>query len=408
MGTDELDVSRIGFGFTDRADFAVDPAKTAGRVFPEPESPTRTVYQRDRDRIIHSNAFRRLKHKTQVFISDEGDHYRTRLTHSIEVAQIARSIARAFRLDEDLTEALALAHDFGHTPFGHAGERALDAATADFGGFDHNLQSLRVVSKMERRYPRFDGLNLSWETLEGLAKHNGPVADPLAGRIQHLLPSLDLKLDGYASLEAQAAAISDDIAYDTHDIDDGLRSGLLTLPQLRQVPLLRRLLDGIADEFAGLDAERTGHELSRRLITIMVEDVIGETQHRLRTFQPASADAVRAASRPLLCFSAPFSLEEKELKEFLFHSLYRHPSLMQRMGAAEKIVKDLFAVYMDTIEEIPLPWRHQFAPGPGLVDAHKKARMVADYIAGMTDSFASQEHRRLCGLHSGFHMDRPV
>nr|WP_306266688.1 deoxyguanosinetriphosphate triphosphohydrolase [Pararhizobium sp. IMCC3301] len=408
MATDELDVSRIGFGFTDRAVFAVDPAKTAGRVFPEPESPTRTVYQRDRDRIIHSNAFRRLKHKTQVFISDEGDHYRTRLTHSIEVAQIARSIARAFRLDEDLTEALALAHDFGHTPFGHAGERALDAATSDFGGFDHNLQSLRVVSKMERRYPRFDGLNLSWETLEGLAKHNGPVAEPLAGRIQHLLPSLELKLNGYASLEAQAAAISDDIAYDTHDIDDGLRSGLLTLAQLRQVPLLRRLLDGIEDEFAGLDAERTGHELSRRLITLMVEDVIAETQRRLQTYQPDSADAVRAASQPLLCFSAPFSFEEKELKEFLFRSLYRHPSLMQRMVAAEKIVQDLFAAYMSNIEEIPGPWRHQFAPGPGPMGEHKKARMVADYIAGMTDSFASQEHRRLHRQHGSSGLDHPV
>lgn len=408
MAADKLDVSDIGFGFTNRADFAVDPAKTAGRVFREPESPTRTAFQRDRDRIIHSNAFRRLKHKTQVFISDEGDHYRTRLTHSIEVAQIARSIARAFRLDEDLTEALALAHDFGHTPFGHAGERTLDAAMADFGGFDHNLQSLRVVSKMERRYPRFDGLNLSWETLEGLAKHNGPVDEPLAGRIQHLLPGLELKLNGYASLEAQAAAISDDIAYDTHDIDDGLRSGLLSLAQLRQVPLLHRLLEGIADEFPDLDAERTRHELSRRLITLMVEDVIAETQRRLQACHPASADAVRAASGPLLGFSAQFSVEEKELKKFLFHSLYRHPSLMRRMIAAETIVKDLFAAYVDNIEEIPVPWRQQFAPGPGPIDEQKKARMVADYIAGMTDSFASQEHHRLHGSRRVSCLGRPV
>ncbi|MCL4161272.1 UNVERIFIED_CONTAM: hypothetical protein GTU68_027929, partial [Idotea baltica] len=322
---------------------------TGGRVFTEPESPTRTAFQRDRDRIIHSNAFRRLKHKTQVFISDEGDHYRTRLTHSIEVAQIARSIARAFRLDEDLTEALALAHDFGHTPFGHAGERALDTAMVEFGGFDHNLQSLRIVSKMERRYPRFDGLNLSWETLEGLAKHNGPVAEPLAGRIRALLPTL----------QAQAAALADDIAYDTHDIDDGLRSGLLKLKQLRSVPLLCGLLDDIADEFPGLDEERTRHELSRRLITIMVEDVIGETQRRLSKLQPGSADDVRNAGYSVLSFSEPFSRQEGEVKAFLFKHLYRHPSLMERMTSAETVVRDLFATYLRNIDEIPKRWREQ-------------------------------------------------
>lgn len=390
-----LDVSGIGFGFTNRAAYAVDPNKTLGRVFNEPESPTRTAFQRDRDRIIHSNAFRRLKHKTQVFISDEGDHYRTRLTHSIEVAQIARSIARAFRLDEDLTEALALAHDFGHTPFGHAGERALDAAMNEFGGFDHNLQSLRIVSKMERRYPRFDGLNLSWETLEGLAKHNGPVATPLAERICALLPTLELRLGGYASLEAQAAALADDIAYDTHDIDDGLRSGLLNLAQLRDVPLLCGLLDDIADEFPGLDDERTRHELSRRLITIMVEDVIGETQRRLSKLQPASAEDIRNAGHSVLCFSEAFSLGEGEVKAFLFKHLYRHPSLMERMTTAEAVVKDLFAAYMQNIDEIPLRWRQQSADGTSTHSEAKTARLVADYIAGMTDVFADQEHERI-------------
>lgn len=397
---DALDVSGIGFGFTHRAAFAVDPKMTRGRVFTETESPTRTAFQRDRDRIIHSNAFRRLKHKTQVFISDEGDHYRTRLTHSIEVAQIARSIARAFRLDEDLTEALALAHDFGHTPFGHAGERALDSAMSEYGGFDHNLQSLRIVSKMERRYPRFDGLNLSWETLEGLAKHNGPVAEPLAGRIRALLPTLRLRLDGYASLEAQAAALADDIAYDTHDIDDGLRSGLLKLAQLRNVPLLCRLLDDIADEFPGLDEERTRHELSRRLITIMVEDVIGETQRRLSKLRPTSADDVRNAGYSVLSFSEPFSRKEGEVKAFLFKHLYRHPSLMERMNSAEAVVRDLFATYLHNIEEIPLRWREQATEGVPTLNKAKVARLVADYIAGMTDLFADQEHERLFGDHA--------
>ncbi|MEH6724919.1 MAG: deoxyguanosinetriphosphate triphosphohydrolase [Hyphomicrobiales bacterium] len=392
-----MDFSGIGFGFADRAIYAVDPKQTRGRVFTEPESPTRTPFQRDRDRIIHSNAFRRLMHKTQVFISDEGDHYRTRLTHSIEVAQIARSIARAFRLDEDLTEALALAHDFGHTPFGHAGERALDAAMAEFGGFDHNLQSLRIVSKMERRYPRFDGLNLSWETLEGLAKHNGPVAGPLAGSIHKLLPSLELQLDGYASLEAQAAALSDDIAYDTHDIDDGLRSGLLNLKQLEDVPLLRGLLNEIAEEFPGLDEERTRHELSRRLITVMVEDVIKETQRALLELRPDSVDDIRNAGIAVLRFSDRFSRQEIELKAFLFKHLYRHPSLMNRMTAAEAVVKNLFTAYFQTIEEIPLRWRQQFVQGTAGADEPETARMVADYIAGMTDVFADQEHARLFG-----------
>ncbi len=391
------DFSNIGFGFTNRACYAVDPAQTRGRVFNEPESPTRTPFQRDRDRIIHSNAFRRLKHKTQVFISDEGDHYRTRLTHSIEVAQIARSIARAFRLDEDLTEALALAHDFGHTPFGHAGERALDTAMRAFGGFDHNLQSLRIVCKMERRYPRFDGLNLSWETLEGLAKHNGPVAGPLAMRIRKLLPTLDLQLDGFASLEAQAAALSDDIAYDTHDIDDGLRSGLLTLKQLEDVPVLGALLNDISNEYPDLDDERTRHELSRRLITIMVEDVISETQRKLTDMRPGSVDDIRNSGTPVLCFSEKFSRQEDELKAFLFKYLYRHPSLMSRMTAAETVVTDLFAAYVQVVEEIPLRWREQFHQGLSGFSEQETARMVADYIAGMTDVFADQEHARLFG-----------
>lgn len=395
MNSGDLDVSRLGFGFAGRAAFAVDPSNTRGRLFEEPESPTRTAFQRDRDRIIHSNAFRRLKHKTQVFISDEGDHYRTRLTHSIEVAQIARAIARAFRLDEDLTEALALAHDFGHTPFGHAGERALDGAMKNFGGFDHNLQSLRVVAKMERRYPRFDGLNLSWETLEGLAKHNGPVAEPLADSIRKLLPSMDLQLDGFASLEAQAAAISDDIAYDTHDIDDGLRSGLLKLEALSEVPILKEILDGIAAEFPDLDSERTRHEMSRRLITKMVEDVISQTQKNLGMHNPKSAEDVRATGETILCFSNEFSASEKQLKSFLFEKLYRHPSLMERMDAAADMVTDLFEFYFHKTQDTPELWRQHFSGSMQTLDETRRARLISDYIAGMTDVFAIQEHRRL-------------
>lgn len=395
MKTDDLDVSNLGFGFAGRADFAVNPANTRGRLFEEQESPTRTAFQRDRDRIIHSNAFRRLKHKTQVFISDEGDHYRTRLTHSIEVAQIARAIARAFRLDEDLTEALALAHDFGHTPFGHAGERALDGAMQAFGGFDHNLQSLRVVAKMERRYPRFDGLNLSWETLEGLAKHNGPVEGPLAASIQKLLPSMDLELDGFASLEAQAAAIADDIAYDTHDIDDGLRSGLLKPDALSEVPLLKDILDGIASEFPELDAERTRHEMTRRLITKMVEDVIAQTQKNLTEYAPKSAEEVRSAGKTLLCFSERFSASEKQLKAFLFKKLYRHPALMERMDAAADMVTDLFDFYFRKTRETPDIWHQHFSGNFRSLEEPRRARLIADYIAGMTDTFAIQEHGRL-------------
>ncbi|MEP0520719.1 MAG: deoxyguanosinetriphosphate triphosphohydrolase [Hyphomicrobiales bacterium] len=395
MKTDDLDVASLGFGFAGRAEYAVDPNNTRGRLFIEQESPTRTAFQRDRDRIIHSNAFRRLKHKTQVFISDEGDHYRTRLTHSIEVAQIARAIARAFRLDEDLTEALALAHDFGHTPFGHAGERALDSAMNMFGGFDHNLQSLRVVAKMERRYPRFDGLNLSWETLEGLAKHNGPVDGVLAVSIKNMLPSMDLQLDGFASLEAQAAAIADDIAYDTHDIDDGLRSGLLELGDLSEVPLLKDILDGIAAEYPDLDSERTRHEMTRRLITRMVEDVIVETQKNLARTVPKSVEDVRSAGETLLCFSDEFSTSEKELKSFLFKKLYRHPQLMERMGSAANIVSELFEFYFAKTQEMPEIWQQQFAGNLRQLDEPKRARAIADYIAGMTDTFASQEHKRL-------------
>src|SRR5690606_2242370 len=327
-----MSLDGIGFGYRPRAPFACDPANSRGRLFEEPQSATRTPFQRDRDRIIHSNAFRRLKHKTQVFIAHEGDHYRTRLTHTIEVAQIARALARALRLDEDLAEAVALVHDFGHTPFGHTGEEALNERMKAFGGFDHNAQSLRIVTKLEHRYADFDGLNLSWETLEGLVKHNGPLLGAHATHpdIPVPLPILDfnerydLELTRFASLEAQCAAIADDIAYNAHDIDDGLRAGLLSLDALDEVPLTKRLLDLVRTRYPDLDPVRTGHELVRRQITIMVEDVIEEAQRRLAAAKPKSVDDVHDQSRALVAFSDAMRTDEKVLKRFLFKNLYFH------------------------------------------------------------------------------------
>ncbi len=322
-----------------RAPYACRPSQTRGRLVAEPSSPTRSDFQRDRDRIIHSTAFRRLKHKTQVFVAHEGDHFRTRLTHTIEVAQIARSIARALGLDEDLSEALALAHDLGHTPFGHTGEDALDALMADHGGFDHNAQALRIVTRLERRYAAFDGLNLTWETLEGLVKHNGPLLDaqgqPTARYAQRGVPGAILDYDAkqpldlatHASAEAQVAAIADDVAYDAHDIDDGLRAGLFELEELREIPLLAELLGQIRSAYPALDRTRTVSELSRRLITRFVEDVISEAGRRLDGLD--SAAAVRAAGRMSGCFSPAMEEADRHIKGFLFPRMYRHPRVMR-------------------------------------------------------------------------------
>src|SRR5688572_27398926 len=316
-----------------------------GRVHPEPQDPLRSPFQRDRDRIIHSNAFRRLKHKTQVFLHHEGDHFRTRLTHSIEVAQIARSIARPLGLDEDLAEALALAHDLGHPPFGHAGERALDQALAPFGGFDHNAQSLRVVTTLERRYPAFDGLNLTWETLEGLVKHNGPLTDD-AGRIlrAHAAASLppDLDLRSFASLEAQVASISDDIAYDCHDLEDGLRAGLIVIRDLEDVAATAPILSAVRAAYPALDPAREVHELVRRLITAMIRDVLGETARRLHASGVETADDVRCAGERLVGFSNELAGPEAALKQVLHEKVYRSDSLMRRVRIAERVVADLF------------------------------------------------------------------
>lgn len=395
---------RIGFGGGPRALYAVNPATTRGRVYHEKPSPTRTDFQRDRDRIIHSTGFRRLKEKTQVFLHDEGDHYRTRLTHTIEVAQIARALARALRLDEDLAEALALAHDLGHPPFGHAGERALERAMAKSGGFDHNAQSLRVVTHLERRYPRFDGLNLTWETLEGLVKHNGPIAErpdaPNNSYAGSILPFAiaeyaevqDLWLWSFAGAEAQAAAIADDIAYDAHDIDDGLRAGLLSLDSLSSVALPGRLLVGIDEEYPDLDVERRAHELIRRLITVMIEDVIAESRKRLDKLAPETADDIRRADGPCIDFSPEMAADDKAIKEFLFANVYRHQRVMSVMDRAEEVVDRLYERYWRDAAALPEEWR----PREGTDDT-ARSRRIADFLAGMTDRFALAEYQRLFG-----------
>ena len=389
----------IGFGYQPRASFACHPDASRGRLYPQTPSATRTEFQRDRDRIVHSTAFRRLKHKTQVFVSDEGDHFRTRLTHTIEVAQIARALARAFRLDEDLAEGVALVHDFGHTPFGHAGERALDRKMSGFGGFDHNAQSLRVVTALERRYAEFDGLNLTFETLEGLVKHNGPLTDKEGAGIKASVPQTILDFDAgypldlatFASLEAQAAAIADDIAYDAHDIDDGLRAGILTLEQLEDAPLVGDLLRQVRAAYPALEKSRVIGEVVRRQITVMVEDVVAQTALRLDALKPLNVTDVRVAGEAGIAFSKAMAHSEKTLKAWLYAHLYRHSSIMDKMNAAEKAVEELFDAYMAAPAAMSEGWRELMIGA----ERHAQARHVSDFISGMTDNFALAEHARL-------------
>ncbi len=390
-------LDEIGFGYRPRAAWASDPAQSRGRFYAESESRTRTPFQRDRDRIIHSTAFRRLKHKTQVFVAHEGDHYRTRLTHTIEVAQIARALARALRLDEDLAEAIALVHDFGHTPFGHTGEDTLNEKMADWGGFDHNSQSLRIVTKLENRYAEFEGLNLTWETLEGLVKHNGPLVGPHSAgtevsesisRFDALFP---LELSSFASLEAQCAAIADDIAYNAHDIDDGLRSGLINLDMLADVGMLGEILSEISQAYPDLDKMRIGHELMRRQITRMVEDVIGTSIDAISTLAPKSVCDVRQAKSALIRFGDRMSGLEAELKAFLFENLYRNEDVMRIRQRADELVRKLFDTYLDDLSAMPESWREGLSRAAEPV----RARHVADFLAGMTDTYAVNEYRRL-------------
>lgn len=389
----------------DPAPFATAADASRGRLIAEEDPAGRSPYQRDRDRIVHSSAFRRLKHKTQVFVDAEGDHFRTRLTHSLEVSQIARSIARALRLDEDLTEALALAHDLGHTPFGHAGETALDQAMARFGGFDHNAQTLRILTKLERRYAAFDGLNLSWETLEGTVKHNGPLTGPNAVRrsdrpmpaaITEYQTIQDLELDTFPGPEAQVAALSDDIAYNNHDLDDGLRAGLFTIEALAEAPTAFATFRAVRDLYPGLDDSRWIHESVRRLISAMIGDLLAETRRRVAEERPGSAAEVRALGRPLVAFSEPMMVQDKELKGFLHRNMYRHYKVNRMASNARRVVAELFARLFEEPELLPPEWQARCS-GP---DAAKRARVVSDYIAGMTDRYAEVEHRRLTEVRS--------
>jgi len=382
--------------------YASDPARSRGREVAQPPSLARNDFRRDCDRVIHSTAFRRLKHKTQVFVFHEGDHYRTRLTHTLEVVQIARSLARALGLDEDLAEALALAHDLGHPPFGHAGERALDECLKADGGFDHNAQTLRVVTLLERRYPEFDGLNLTWETLEGLAKHNGPLSDregrPVGRYRAHGVPAeilrvnaiRDLQLWSYPSAEAQIAAIADDIAYDAHDIDDGLRAELFNLEDIATVPMVGAILDDLRRRYPGLDNGRLVSQLVRYLIAALIEDVVAETDRRIAAAVPRSADDIRSAPAPMVAFSPVMADADQGIKGFLYPRMYRHPRIMRTMTDAEQVVRDLFSHYRERPQDMPREWVDAFDPA----DVAARSRLVADFIAGMTDRYALTEHSR--------------
>ena len=379
-----------------RAPFACDPRESRGRLYPEPESPTRSVYQRDRDRIIHAGAFRRLKHKTQVFVAHYGDYYRTRLTHSIEVGQIARSLARTLGLDEDLSEALALAHDLGHPPFGHAGEAALQACMADFGGFDHNAQTMLIVTDLEQRYAEFDGLNLTWECLEGIAKHNGPlvrsgVEVELPQTLAAYLQRQDLEVNTFASAEAQVAAISDDIAYNNHDLDDGLRADLFVLEDLRGLPMVSDVLSEVQARYPGLTVKRTAQEMIRRLITLWINDVLGESSHRIAEIDPQSSQEVRMAGRPVIAFSESMRGDIQQLRDFLFSNMYRHFEVERTMHKAKRLLTEIFGLFLERPELLPPDWA---APCKGRSETDR-ARIVCNYVAGMTDRFALQEHKRL-------------
>lgn len=381
------------------APYATRAAESRGRLYAEPESAHRSPFQRDRDRIIHSSAFRRLKHKTQVFVEHEGDYYRTRLTHSLEVAQVARTIARTLGADEDLAEAVALAHDLGHTPFGHTGEDALHEAMAPYGGFDHNAQALKIVTDLEKRYAEFDGLNLTWETLEGIAKHNGPLLngpDDDPGRLHFALADYaarhDLELWTHAGVEAQIAALSDDIAYNTHDLDDGLRAGLFTVADLADLPIVGPCFAEVEAKWPGLEPTRTAHEALRRVFGVFVEDVVTESGERLAEAAPDSAAALRALDAPVVSFSARLNADLRQIRAFLFARMYRHVDVLRMRRKAAHVVRDLFAIFVAEPWLLPDEWRDDAAHA---VSEEIRARIVADYIAGMTDRFALDEHRKL-------------
>ncbi|MDG4649769.1 deoxyguanosinetriphosphate triphosphohydrolase [Roseibacterium sp. SDUM158017] len=387
-----------------RAIYACDPAVSRGRRVAEDLSTFRSPFQRDRDRIIHSSAFRRLKHKTQVFVEHEGDYFRTRLTHSLEVAQVARTMARALGLDEDLTEAVALAHDLGHPPFGHTGEDALSAAMAPHGGFDHNAQAIRIVTSLERHYADFDGLNLTWEALEGIAKHNGPVA-PLPGegaegsQVPWALASYctghDLELHTHASAEAQVAALADDVAYNHHDLHDGLRAELFSTDELAELPILDACFAEVDARYPGLNYYRRRHEALRRFFGVLVEDVLAQSSARLRELDPGGVADIRGAGRPMVRFSDALFADLKVIRGFLFRRMYRAPAVVEMRAQVTRVVAELFPFFMAHPEELPKQWRKDVQDVAG--DETALARIVSDYISGMTDRFALQRHAELIG-----------
>ena len=376
------------------APYATDPSNARGRLFPEAGSYFRSPFQRDRDRIIHASAFRRLKHKTQVFIEHEGDYFRTRLTHSIEVAQVARTVAAALGLNVELTEAVALAHDLGHTPFGHTGEEALDALMKPYGGFDHNAQALRIVTDLERHYAEWDGLNLTWETLEGIAKHNGPVTGEIPWALAKYNTLHDLELHTHASAEAQAAALADDIAYNNHDLHDGLRAELFSTDELAELPILKDCFARVDAKYPDLNYYRRRHEALRRFFGVLVEDVITVSSRNLTEFNPQSVHDIRHAGRMMVQFSPELWADLKVIRRFLFERMYRAPAVVEMRIVVTQMVNDLFPFFMENTDELPKQWRKDVADAP---DKIALARIVADYIAGMTDRYAIQEHKRLIG-----------
>jgi dGTPase len=376
------------------ARYACRPEETRGRLFREEESTFRSCFQRDRDRIIHSSAFRRLKHKTQVFIEHEGDYFRTRLTHSIEVGQVARTIAGVLGLNLELTEAVALAHDLGHTPFGHTGEDALSELMAPYGGFDHNAQAIRIVTRLERHYADFDGLNLTWETLEGIAKHNGPVTGEVPYALAEYNARHDLELHTHASAEAQVAALADDVAYNNHDLHDGLRAELFSTDELAELPLLDGCFAEVDRTYPGLNYYRRRHEALRRFFGILVADVIDVAQARIAALDPATAQDIRLAGHSVVQFSPDIWEQLKVIREFLFHRMYRAPSVLKMRAKVTAMVNDLFPLFLTNPELLPKQWRKDVE---AVQNEAELARIVADYIAGMTDRFAMQEHARLLG-----------
>ncbi len=386
--------------FDHLAPYACHPADTRGRIFPEDECNTRSAHQRDRDRIVHSAAFRRLEYKTQVFVNHEGDHYRTRLTHSLEVSQLARSMARFLSLNEDLAESLALAHDLGHPPFGHAGEDGLNEAMVEYGGFDHNAQSLQVLTQLEQRYADFDGLNLTWETLEGIAKHNGPVIldkERLVPRAQKIYAGLpDLELHTHSSLEAQLAAIADDIAYNNHDMEDGLRAKLFTLDDLAQLPMLDEIIKEVRSKYPSLGERRVSHEVIRRMINRMVNDIITTARKEIEMLRIDHVDAVRHAGKQLIYFSEEMELAHRAMKSFLFKHMYRHYKVNRMTSKAKRVVRELFTFFVEQPNCLPSEW-YVLTDG---ARTQATAEIVCDFVAGMTDRFAMEEHTKIFDVYA--------